>query len=298
MSNYDEIKKENEALRNALSFFNTSSEQELQSSFINHYAQAEGNGAEEDLGGETAEKRQDLQAPAGDPALEDTKVEDILAEPDEQEADVLEWDNFSIARSDEYANKLNQEQGLSIDDANEKSYYIKYKTPDELLAVQGRMFGINKDEGEGIKSIGGFGTQEEIGKDLEYMKQVWESGFPVDEKDNLLVTLDELSPALEAFQEKKEQQGLLQPEQKEVVNVEKPEGEEVKSDEQALQEALNKAEDKTPAPAAAPAKSPAAPKSRNKPTPTIPKPLGKVPASLMNARLKRESRLTLLKSYK
>lgn len=289
MSNYDEIKKENEALRNALSFLNTSSEQELESSFLTHFAQSE-----EDLSGETADKRQDLAPPQDEGAAEESKIEDILAEPDEQEADVLEWDNFSIARSDEYANKLNQEQGLSIDDANEKSYYMKYKTPDELLAVQGRIFGINKDDGEGIKSVGGFGTQEEIGKDLEYMKQIWETGFPVDEKENLLVTLDELSPALEAFQEKKEQNGIMEPPKQEIVNTEKAEApeEKTKTDEETLQEALNKTE---PNPKAT---APAAPKSRNKPTPTIPKPLARVPAGLMNARMKRESRLTLLKSYK
>jgi len=221
----EQLEQENSYLKNIVSSSN--SEKELENDFI-RIAQALESNIGEELGGEPSVVNQteevakkDMGAPLEDESSDE--IEDILSSPDEQPAEVVEWDNFSIVKSDEYSNKLQQEQGLSVQDADTKSFYIRFKTPDELLAIQGQIFGINKDKGEGLKNVGGFNTKEELGKDLEYMKNLWETGFPTKEKDNLLITIDELSPSLEVFQDAKEKEQILQPKEKEIVNVEKEE---------------------------------------------------------------------------
>lgn len=217
------IEKENAYLKDLL-HASSNSEREMEDDFIRIAQALEGNIGEE-LGGEPPMPN-DPNAPAGDDASVPDELEQTLSAPDEQRAEVIEWDSFSIVKSDEYSNKLQQEQGLSVRDADTKSFYIRYKTSDELLAIQGQIFGANRDKGEGLKNIGGFNTKEELGKDLEFMKDLWETGFPTKEKDNLLVTIDELSPALEAFQAAKESDQILEPEEKEPANSEENKEEE------------------------------------------------------------------------
>ncbi len=310
MNNFDRLQIELNQLRNALGFLDSrESEKQLENDFLKYAQEEDGDGGFEappppkpdQLPDKEMDENLEPQVPPED------EIENILGAPDEQPSEnLLSWNNFSIELSDEYSNKLQQEQGLSADDANAQSFYIRYKAPGQAtLGVKGRMFGFNKDEGQGIKPVGGFGTEDEMKKDLSYMKKRWggeendsTSGMPVDEKDNLLVTLDQMSPELEAFKKEKEAYTKKYPQEKETADEEKPEEDEKGAKEnseldQSIQEELKGLSNKP-----SPSPSPAPSGSKKTPSVPIPKPVGKVPAHLLNIRMKRESRIKLLQKIK
>ncbi len=286
---YSKLEEENQRLRSIVSSIN--SENEIERDFLYLIAQSE-----EDLSGEGPDRK----VPQGNPddlqsdltsmePQEEQRIEDILSSDDEKPADLLEWNNFSIQQNKEFANKLQQEQGLSIDDALKQSYYIEYRNPQdkELLAVQGNWFGFNREQGEGIKFLGGYGTEEEIGGDLKYMKENSESGFPADKKD-VLVTIDKLSPALQAFKEKAEKDNVVEFSNK-PKEEDKPENE-IKPDEE-----INLDEELKGMPQEETQESSG--KSRTTPTsssPRIPKPVGRVGGRELNM-LKMSNRINALK---
>ncbi len=291
------LERENLQLRNIIGSFDNN-EQEIERAFLYYIAQ------EEDLSGEigqldgkkpqgindavSVDGEKNEENPESMTESDEQEIEDILASEDNKTADVLEWNNFSIQQNKEFANKLQQEQGLSLDDALKQSYYIEYRNPKdkELLAVQGSWFGFKREEdGEGIKFMGGYGMEDKIGKDLEYMKDSSESGFPVDKKD-ILVTLDKLSPALQAFKEKKEQDNIVDFSNEE------------KQDKEGTEE-LGEELEKAPIPSIEkPIKSQKpqeSQKSRTEPTPSIPKPVGRVSKEQRENYFKRQSRLETIR---
>ncbi len=275
------LERENLQLRNIIGSFDNN-EQEIERAFLYYIAQ------EEDLSGEigqldgkkpqgindavSVDGEKNEENPESMTESDEQEIEDILASEDNKTADVLEWNN------------LQQEQGLSLDDALKQSYYIEYRNPKdkELLAVQGSWFGFKREEdGEGIKFMGGYGMEDKIGKDLEYMKDSSESGFPVDKKD-ILVTLDKLSPALQAFKEKKEQDNIV-----DFSNEEKQDKEGTEELGEAPIPSIEK-----PIKSQKPQESQ---KSRTEPTPSIPKPVGRVSKEQRENYFKRQSRLETIR---
>lgn len=287
MSNYQE--RENSHLRNALSFFTQSSEQEIFDDFVRRFAQA-GDGSEEDLSGEVGGRNLDPNAPEGlaAPAAE---TEEILAEPDNAPADIRdEWSQFVIELDSDMSAKLQSEQNLSPEDADDKSSYIKYtdSKTGKTYGIQGPMFGLNREQGIGENIIGGYKSAIEIQKDLDKMQETWVEGFPAD-REYLVVEKSELSPSLQAYERRKENElPNLVEDQSELADMADKKDEEEDTDTEAVEEALT-----APAPEEKPSSV-----SKTTPQPTIPKPLGKVPASLMALRMKRESRLKILKNIK
>ncbi len=309
MNSFDNLQLQLNQLKSAFGFLDSrESEKQLADDFMK-YAQSD----DEDMSGEMPPPDKPKQISEEDMGDEDEgvasadEIEDILSTPDEEPAEnLLSWNNFSIELSDEYSNKLQQEQGLSADDANAQSYYIRYKAPgQQTLAVKGRMFGFNEDEGQGLKPVGGFATEEEIKKDLSYMKKRWggeesdsTSGMPVDQKENLLVTLDKLSPELEAFKKEKEEYLKKHPETQEPVEAE-PEKKVPKETNEKLDKDIQEELNSLPSTPPAKAPKPTAPApSSSKKTPAVPRPVGKVPAHILNIKMKRESRLKSLQNIK
>ena len=78
--------------------------------------------------------------------------------------------------------KLQGEQNLSPEDADDKSSYIKYtdSKTGKTFGIQGPMFGLKREQGIGENIIGGYKSSIEIQKDLDKMQETWKEGFPKD----------------------------------------------------------------------------------------------------------------------
>jgi len=276
-----------------------SSEKEIQDDFIVRLAQT-GND-DEILGGEgpegVASPFQDPNA-EGDAAVMDSEAKDqgdelsdILDAPDKEKINTLDWDNFTVVMNEDYGTMLAKEQGLDLQDALDKSHYIRYKTPEDLLAVQGTIFGKDADEGEGLVEVGGYDSQDELEKQLEMLqsKEYFEGGFPEDKKDELLVTLDDLSAAFENYKDSRDEDKA----ERKVKELENPV--EVEPDEEEMLE-LPEEETETESEESMAAAT-EAPKG-SKMSPTIPKPIGKASLSKEQRLTKRSSRLDKLNSIK
>jgi hypothetical protein len=259
MDRIQQIEKELSDLKSIFSSLNNT-ESQLEKDFLTIFSS--GNGTEENFSGETVSAKpkemEESENKEEEKQNSDIDIDSILEAEDNPKVETLEWDNFSIDKSDEYSNKLQQEQGLNLDDANRKSFFIKYKSPDELLAVDGEIFSVG-DEQNGLVTVGGYGTKENMGKDLEYMKNLWETGFPVKEKDKLLVTIDKLSPSLQHFDKLKETEQIDESEQKQPANVEE-----------------KKEEPKPEIQQQKPQTQPTQPQQKTSPKPEIPKPVGNI----------------------
>jgi hypothetical protein len=279
VSNPEELYQlQNTELKSVLGGMANSSEDELRNSFIEHFA-----AEEEDLSGEVADRTLDSTDPSLEaedvPEEEVDETEALLAEPDSETVETIEWDNFTIEKYDDYSSKLQNEQGLSQEDADDRATYIMYTDAEgHEFGVQGPMFGRNREEGLGEGFIGGFKSYVEIQKDFQLMKDRWEK-FPKD-RDYMFVEMSQMSPSLEAYERRKKNELPDVVDQQEEKAEFADENEEV--DEESIEEDLNVEE---------------VPESKKSdPQPSVPKPLGKVPASFMDSRLKRESRLALLKN--
>jgi len=292
MSNFYE--RENTHLKNALGFLlPENSEVEIYNDFIKHFAA--GDGTEEDLGGDTANRNVNTPPPGqGNPdnmSDQEQNAENILATPDNQPADIRdEWTQFVVELDTDMSDKLQNEQHLSPEDADDKSSYIKYtdSKTGKTYGIQGPMFGVNREQGIGENIIGGYKSKIEAEKDLDKMQETWKEGFPM-ERDYLIVEKNELSPALQAYQKRKEDElpNLVEDQHEEADEADKKD----ETDDTALaEEALGSP--------ATPEAGAAQPISKTKPQPATPKPLGKVHAFIMNTKMKRESRLQALKSIK
>jgi hypothetical protein len=275
-----------------------SSEKEIQDDFLLRIAQMGAD--EESLNGETPEDMAPLQEQdpnaMGDEAMLDTEdgsdqISDIMDSPDKEKVDTLNWDNFTVVMNEDYGTMLAEEQGLDLQDALDKSHYIRYKTPEELLALQGTLFGKDSAEGEGLIELGGYDSQENLEKQLEMLQsdQYFEGGIPEEKKDELLVPLDELSSAFENYKDSKEEDKA----ERKVDELENPA--EVEKDEDEMLElpeniALEEAPQTPEAPAAA--------SKGSKMSPTIPKPTGKANLSTEQRLTKRSVRLDRLNVIK
>jgi len=207
VSNPEELyNQQNTQLKGVLGGLADSNEDELRDSFIRHFA-----AEEEDLSGEVADRSVDSTDPPLEaeeaPAEAVDETEELLSEPDSQTVETLEWDNFVITLNEDYSSKLQNEQGLSAEDADDKSSYIKYTDPEtnHEFGVQGPMFGRNREEGLGEGFVGGYKSSVDAEKDLDLMMQRWETGFPAD-RDYMLVEKSEMSPSLEAYERRKKQE--------------------------------------------------------------------------------------------
>lgn len=276
---------DNQIIRNSLGEMLVNSAFDLENEFLK--ALAAGDGTEEILGGEVADRSQDpsMQETGIDPLQEGEDIASKLNEPDDEAIATKDWDNFSIDRSDNYAAKLQapDQQGLDPKDANKKSFFIKYVDPDtqQIFGVMGPMFGINKEEGVGQSWVGGYETQTEAEEDFHKMKEAWDA-FPED-RDYMLVELSELSPDLVAY-EKQKQDELPEKVDEQELEADKADEEEVPEIEVPEIPEAPIAEEK--------------PTSKTTPQPSLPKPVKKVPAFMMDIRLKRESRLQRLNTIK
>lgn len=284
---------ENQIIRNYQGEMLINSAHNLENEFLKAFA-----AEEEILGGETS-ARPNPEEP-NQPLSEGNEIKQILEKPEGEIPETVSFGRFTIDESEDNKSKL-MAQGLSESDAKEKSCYIKYIDPDtgEEKAVQGPMMGMNRENGVGEEWVGGIATRKEIQEDLEKMKKQWnggndggdetavegggsEGGFPVDHM-YMLVDLNELSSDLVAY--KKHKQNELPKK----VEVQEEEAKEVaEKEKEELQPELEVPE--TEVPENAP--------SKTTPQPSLPKPIKKVPAFLMDIRLKRESRLQRLKNIK
>lgn len=272
--------QQNTQLKSVLGSMTGSSEDELRNDFIKAFA-----AEEEDLSGEVADRSLEPTDPPLDendaPMEEVDETEALLAEPDSQTVETIEWNNFVVTMDDHYSSKLQAEQGMSPEDADEKSSFIQYTDPEtgKEYGVQGPMFGVNREEGLGEGFVGGYKESVEAEKELNTMMQRWETGFPVD-RDYMLVEKSELSPSLEAYERRKKQElpNSLEKQEEEAEMADEKE----ETNEDTIEEELNVEE--------------VSDTERDRPQPSVPKPIGKVPASFMDVRIKRESRLASLKN--
>jgi len=285
MSNYQE--RENAHLKNVLGFLiQESAEQEIYESFIRHFAA--GDGSEEDLGGDVPQVNEQKIPPLEMGAAQQ-ETEEILGTPDNEPADIRdEWSQFVVELDSDMSAKLQGEQNLSPEDADDKSSYIKYtdSKTGKTYGIQGPMFGINREQGIGENIIGGYKSSIDAEKDLDKMQETWKEGFPKD-RDYLVVEKSELSPSLQAYERRKEQElpNLVEDQNEQAKMAD--DKDETEGDTEAMEQALQP-------------KAPEATKniSKSTPQPAIPKPLGKVPAYILNIKMKRESRINSLKNIK
>ena len=262
-----------------------SSEKEILNDFSMRIAQM---GTDEEImGGETPEDMAPLQEDTndmGDEAMLDTEAEgdeltDILDSPDKKKIEPLNWDNVTVVMNEDYGTMLAEEQGLDLQDALDKAHYIRYKNPDELLALQGTLFGKNADDGEGLIELGGYDTQENLENQLEMLRsdEYFEGGIPEDLKDELLIPLDELSSSFEDYKDSKDDDKA----ERKIDELSNPA--EVEKDEEDMLELPE---------AAAPEVTPTteAPKGA-KMSPTIPRPLGKASINYVNKIIRKSIKL-------
>ncbi len=279
------------------------SEFSLENEFL--YRMAVGNGSEEDLGGSVADRSLDpnMQEDAenGAPLQEGEDIKNTLEEPDDKMVDTIDWDNFDIDDNINYAAKLQdpEQQGLNETDAKKKSFFIKYVDPKDgrQYGVMGPMFGKNKEEGVGQAYVGGYETREEAQKDLDQMKSMWDK-FPKD-REYMLVDLSQLSPDLITYEKQKQDElpEKVEDQNKQAEEADKKETEEKPEEnkemsEDEIKDALGAEEQTNPTPATP------APVSKSKTQPSVPKPIGKVPAYLIDMRMKKEARLEKLRNIK
>lgn len=270
-------------MRNANGEMFVSSTNSLENEFL--YKMAIGDGSEEDLGGETGPSlNTSMEGDELAPLQEGQEVKDALDAPDNEIAETIGWDNFSVDISSNFASKLQdkEQQGLAPEDADKKSYFIKYVEPDtgKIYGVMGPMFGKDRENGVGQSWVGGYETDDEAQEDLHKMKTTWDN-FPED-RNYMLVELSQLSPDLASYEKQKQE------ELPDLVDEQEKDAEEAdKEDTEVEEEADKEAGVKAPAPA-----------SSSKPQPSVPRPIGKVPAHIMNYRLRAESRIQRLKTIK
>jgi len=275
---------DNKIMRNSLGEMLIESEYSLENEFLK--ALAAGDGSEEDLGGEVS-ARTSPDAP-DTPLQEADAIRNTLDDninPDNALMESETWKDFAVQRSDALAGKLAdpEQQGLEQKDADENSFYIEYTNPEtgKKMGVMGPMFGMNREQGDGQGWIGGYQTESETKEDFHKLKTTWPDGLPED-REYLLVEIADLSPDLVVYQKQKQKQ---LPEL-----VDKQEEEAVKADEEEIPEVPEMEVTETPEAQAKP--------SQTTPQPSLPKPVKKVPAFLMDIRLIRESSIQRLKNIK
>lgn len=147
--------------------------------------QSEGAQAAEALG--TTEDAP-VEEPAGGPQdAAGQALPDMDTDSSEMEAikSLLPWDSFSISFDPHYAKVLEETLGLPPTKAKAKSFYIYFAPENKRLEGV-----VNK------RYIGGYGTKEEMGEDLTFIKSLSEEGFSPEWKEKLLTDIDEL-PAVE-----------------------------------------------------------------------------------------------------
>ena len=98
---------------------------------------------------------------------------------------LIPWDSFSINFDPHYSKLLEETLGLPPAKAKAKSFYIYFAPENKRLEGV-----VNK------RYIGGYGTKEDLGEDLTFIKELSEEGFSPEWKDKLLTDIDEL-PAVE-----------------------------------------------------------------------------------------------------
>ncbi len=283
------MNQENKILRNANGDMFVSSTISLENEFLNAFAQTE-----EDLSGEVSARNIESETPQLEsPDNNENKTEQILSEPDIESVDVIDWGNFTVTVDKHYSAKLQEEQELDAKDANDKSSFIQYTDPEtgKNYAVQGPMYGINREKGIGESVVGGYKSSIDAGKELKFMQDKWESGFPVDRK-YMIIELSELSPSLEAYERRKREEFPDKIEEQEETAIMIDEETEKETEKETTMNDEEIKEDEIP-------ETPELEKtevSKTKPQPSIPKPIGKISASILNTRLKRESRLSILKN--
>lgn len=174
-------------------------------------------------------------APSGSQGSPD-QVMQQLESPDSQQVDVLDWNSFTIEKNDEYADMLQKEQNMDLPDAMDKAYYIRYKTPKELLAVQGTILGKNADKGKGLLHVGGYNTYENLQKELDMLQSeaYFKGGIPEKLKDDILVPLSELSDSFEEYKKSKEED-KTERQKEELENPLEAEEEKIPSDEDTIE---------------------------------------------------------------
>jgi hypothetical protein len=223
-------------------------------------------------------------------------VEDTLGSSDTQTVETLDWENFTVETDEGYADMLVQEQNLSLEDALDKACYIRYKTPEEILAVQGTVMGKDSATGEGLIEVGGYDRYETLSKQMDRLKgrdaedegAIYPGGIPESLKEELLVPLNELSPAYTEYKDSKE----TSKQERKIKEVEEP-AKEDETDED-MEEGLEMPELEETEPSA---EGEAAGKSK-KLSPTIPSPVGKVKSNLNIRMTKIADRLDKLNDIK
>lgn len=202
--------------------------------------------------------------PAGGPqdAAGDV-LPDMDTDTSEMEAikSLIPWDSFSINFDPHYSKLLEETLGLPPTKAKAKSFYIYFAPENKRLEGV-----VNK------RYIGGYGTKEELGDDLSFIKELSAEGFSPEWKDKLLTDIDEL-PAVEnsmVAEKLKEKTKEDQPQEMESNEVTTP----------------------TPAPAKAPTQEVAPPTPVGKvDTSTLPK------AANVNLVMRRMSRMRAFKTH-
>jgi hypothetical protein len=205
-------------------------------------------------------------------AKDDETPESSIADYDSEEAkavkDLIPWDSFSIIFDPHYSKKLEEENQLPPMKAKSKSYYIYYTK--ENKRIEGI---VNK------KYVGGYGTKEDMGEDLSFIKSLSEQGFPPDWEDKILVDIDKPSIT----------------EDPRLMEKVKPTEEDTQENEKEIPEENNEQINE-------PEESETTPK---KPEPEVPQPIGKVDTSnipktsrLQDLYIKRLSRLKEINTFK
>lgn len=291
---------ENQIIRDSSGRMAVSSTFSLENDFL--YKMAIGDGSEEDLGGSVADRSLDpimQQDEEFSPLQEGEDIKQSLDTPDNEIAETIDWNNFSIDRSQNFASKLQdkEQQGLAQEDADKNSYFIKYVDPEngKIFGIMGPMFGKDREQGVGQSWVGGYETEEKAQEDLHKMKLTWDR-FPEDRK-YMLVELSQLSPDLAAYEKSKQKELPEKVEQQEKKADEADKEDTGLEQEEKIPEDVDKLEQEADQIATESTVSDEG-VSRKKPQPSVPAPLGKVPAYLMNIRFKRESRLQRLKEIK
>ena len=200
-------------------------ESEIEANFIYHFA------APEEGGDKSIDEIIDALPPADEEGDEKDKIDPSAPEGSEAtlptmdsdmtEAqaikDLIPWDNIIIKDDMHYAETL-MKKGLPKEKAKAKSFFLCFETETEIKRIEGTL---NKHY------IGGYGTKEKLGEDLEFMKRVSEKGFAPAWKEKLLSNIDEL-PAVEneAVKEALEDKNKKMDEEKSSEELEEPKAEE------------------------------------------------------------------------